>query len=408
MKKTILLVALVFLFKPCSAQVAGYSDFEIVESTPIQTMLDNPDIRNTREVWVEMIDAAQKSLDFEEFYISNQQGELLEDVLKAIFRAADRGVKIRFIVDGGMYKTYPEMVDSLGNQKNISVRIIDYRKLAGGIQHSKYFTVDGREVFMGSQNFDWRALNQIHELGVRIRNNKGVQIYQDLFDLDWRLAEKNDPNQISEMFHRTSYPAPIRVVEGSGDTLAYMPTCSQLVLTPDTLLWDEANIVRLIDGARQDLLLQFLTYSPLTHGKGYYTVLNDALIRAAKRGVGVKLIVSDWEKSARQVEQLKNLDAIPNIEVKFSSIPDLPERYISFARVEHCKYIVADSSSCWIGSSNAEKSYFYNTRNVGIVVLNTKVAGILRRVFLKDWNGPYTELIRQDGEYGPKEHGEKK
>jgi phosphatidylserine/phosphatidylglycerophosphate/cardiolipin synthase-like enzyme len=408
MKTIILGFVFTLLFMPCNAQIAGYPDFELVESTPTETTLDNPDIRNAREVWIEMIQGARESLDFEEFYISNHPGEQLEDVLNAVFQAARRGVKIRFIVDAGMYKTYPEMVDSLERQSNISVRIIDYRKLAGGIQHSKYFIVDGKEAFIGSQNFDWRALNQIHELGVRIRNTEAASVYEGLFDLDWPLALKNDPTQVPEYLHHTTYPMPIRVVEGAGDTLTYMPTCSPKVLDPDTTLWDETNIVKIIDGANREVMLQFLTYSPLTYGKGVYTVLNDALFRAVRRGVHVKLIVSDWEKVPRQIEQLKLLAATPNIEVKFSSIPDLPNRYISYARVEHCKYIVADSSSCWIGSSNAEKSYFYNTRNVGVVVWNTKVAGILRRVFMKDWNGPYTELVHQEGEYKPREHGEKK
>ena len=79
----------------------GYPDFEIVESIPAQTMLDNPDIRNTVRVWTEMIDAAKTSIDFEEFYISNQPGESLESVLKSVVAAAERGVRIRFIVDAG-------------------------------------------------------------------------------------------------------------------------------------------------------------------------------------------------------------------------------------------------------------------------------------------------------------------
>ncbi len=400
--------ALLFLVVPASGQQAGYSDFEIVESTPVETILDNPDIRNAREVWIEMITGARNSLDFEEFYISNEIGEPLENVIKAVLHAAERGVTIRFIVDARMHRTYPETVDMLGKQKNISTRVIDYGKLAGGIQHSKYFTVDGEQIFIGSQNFDWRALNQIHELGIRIRNKETVQVYQDLFDLDWMLAGKNDPAQIGEFLHRKTYPMPIRIVEGVGDTLTYLPTCSPNSLIPDTLLWDETNIVKLIDDAKKEVLLQFLTYTPLTYGKGVYSVLNDALFRAARRGVRVKLIVSDWEKTPRQIEQVKLLAATPSIEVKFSSIPDLPNRYISFARVEHCKYIVADGASCWLGSSNAEKSYFYNTRNVGVVVWNKRVSGLLQRVFMKGWDGPYTELVRQDGEYEPKEHGEKK
>jgi phosphatidylserine/phosphatidylglycerophosphate/cardiolipin synthase-like enzyme len=317
-------------------------------------------------------------------------------------------VNVRFIVDAGMYKTYPETVDSLGKQKNISMRIIDYRKLAGGIQHAKYFIVDGEQVFIGSQNFDWRAMNQIHELGMRIWNKEAAKAYQDVFDLDWNLAATNDPSRITDLLHRKNYAMPIRVVEGPGDTLVYAPTCSPLVLDPDTTLWDETNIVRLIDGAKMEVLLQFLTYTPLTYGKGTYTVLNDALFRAARRGVRVRLIVSDWEKNPRQVEQLKQLSNEPNVEVKFSSIPDLPSRYISFARVEHCKYVVVDSSSCWLGTSNAEKSYFYNTRNVGVVVWNSRIAGFLKRIFAKDWNGPYTELVRSEGEYSTREHGEKK
>jgi hypothetical protein len=30
-------------------------DIELVESIPVETTLDNPDIRNTQEVWLEMI-----------------------------------------------------------------------------------------------------------------------------------------------------------------------------------------------------------------------------------------------------------------------------------------------------------------------------------------------------------------
>lgn len=408
MKTTLLALTLLFFSFRSYSQGAGYPDFEIVESIPAQTMLDNPDIRNTVQVWTEMIDAANSSIDFEEFYVSNQPGESLEKVLKSVVAAAERGVRIRFIVDAGMYKTYPETVNSLGKVRNIAVRIIDYRKLAGGIQHSKYFIVDSKEVFLGSQNFDWRAMDQIHELGVRISNSQAAKVYRDLFELDWKLAEKNDAALVPSLLHRWSYSMPIRIIEGSGDTLTYIPTCSPFVLDPDTLLWDESNIVKLIDRAKNEVMMQFLTYSPLTRDTGFYGVLNDALLRAVNRGVHVKLVVSDWEKSPRQVAQLKLLASAPNIEVKFSSIPDLPDRYMPYARVEHCKYIVVDSVASWIGTSNAEKSYFYNTRNVGVVVWNSRVAGILRRIFLKGWNGPYTEAIRQDGEYQPREHGEKK
>lgn len=248
-------------------QIAGYPDFEIVESTPVGTTLDNPGIRDAHEVWLEMIGGATTSLDFEEFYLANQPGEPLEDIIRAVLGAADRGVRVRVIADARMYKTYPETVDLFGSHKNIVTRIIDFGKLAGGVQHAKYFIVDGKEIFLGSQNFDWRSLKHIHELGVQIRNTKAVGIYSDVFELDWKLSETNDKALIGSLLRKTSYDVPITVIEGPGDTLVYSPTMSPTGIIPDENLWDEKNIVSLIDRAKKDVMCQFLTYSPSTREK---------------------------------------------------------------------------------------------------------------------------------------------
>src|SRR6185436_12572336 len=81
----------------CVGQSARYADFELVESVPVETILDNPEIRNTTGVWVEMINRAKRSLDFEEFYVSPKPGEPLDSVIGAVIAAAGRGVQIRFI-----------------------------------------------------------------------------------------------------------------------------------------------------------------------------------------------------------------------------------------------------------------------------------------------------------------------
>src|SRR5688500_1497355 len=44
--------------------------FELVESAPVETTLDHPEIRNAEVVWVEMIQSAARTLDFAEFYAS--------------------------------------------------------------------------------------------------------------------------------------------------------------------------------------------------------------------------------------------------------------------------------------------------------------------------------------------------
>ena len=62
--------------------------FELVESIPEETVLDNPDIRNTHEVWLEMLNSAKYQIDIEQFYITSEKGEMLEDILDATISAA--------------------------------------------------------------------------------------------------------------------------------------------------------------------------------------------------------------------------------------------------------------------------------------------------------------------------------
>ncbi|MFA6541104.1 MAG: phospholipase D-like domain-containing protein, partial [Bacteroidota bacterium] len=134
----------------------------------------------------------------------------------------------------------------------------------------------------------------------------------------------------------------------------------------------------------------------------------NAIRAAAQRGVDVKLIVADWEKGSTGVKGLQELSGLPNIHVAFSVIPEWNGGYIPFARVEHCKYIVADERTFWLGTSNCEKNYFYNTRNLGITGESSPIGKRLNAIFTKSWNSPYMEMITPEGSYQRREHGEKK
>lgn len=387
-----------------SPQSSSSVSIELVESIPVETNLDNPDIRNTQEVWLEMINAAKATLDIEQFYISNKPNEPLEDVIQAIERAAQRRVRIRILVDARFYKTYPETLDRLSKLENVTTRIIDYGKLAGGVQHAKFFVVDGTEAFLGSQNFDWRALKHIHELGLRVRHAEVVRFHAEIFELDWTLAETNDRTMRSHVISSTTSRAPYVIVHAGNDTLLLTPTASPIGFLHDSSSWDEPHIIRLIDGAQSTISLQFLGYDTRTRERSEYRVLDDALRRAAARGVRVRLLVSDWEKGTPAEKALKDLSAVPHIDVKFSVIPEWSGGYVSFARVEHCKYIVVDGRSFWLGTSNAEKSYFYTSRNVGIIVHNARLATQVHQIFLRSWEGPYAEVVDPGKTYLRRKH----
>src|SRR2546426_11284768 len=101
MKLLFAVASLSLALLPSGQEIASIRDeasVELVESAPIETTLDHPDIRNAGEVWLEMIQASKQRLDFAEFYASDEEGGgRLEPIVVAIERAAGRGVHVRFL-----------------------------------------------------------------------------------------------------------------------------------------------------------------------------------------------------------------------------------------------------------------------------------------------------------------------
>ena len=388
------------------AKVAGLPDIEFVETAPVETTLDIPGIRNTHEVWMQMIKGARSTLDIETFYFSSEAGEPLEDIIDTIIDMSKRGAKVRIIADADFHKTHPEPLDSLDKEKNISVRFIDMEKLSGGVMHAKYFVIDGRDVFLGSQNFDWRSLKHVHELGLRVTDKKFADILADLFELDWKLAQAEDKETAAKLVKARKYEVPVKVSGLDGESTELTPVFSPLDWIPDRGLWTEDRLVELVDGAERDILIQTLVYCPVARDGSFYPRIDNALRAAATRGVAVKLIVADWSKTSPVVHHLKSLAVLPNIDVKFSTIPLWSKGYIPFARVEHRKLLVVDSSAGWIGSSNLTKDYFHNSRNVGVIMKGKSVVSTLRKVFFTDWMGPYTYFVDPAEDYIAPQVGE--
>ena len=67
------------------------------------------------------------------------------------------------LVEQSFVKVYPDTIDRLATAGAV-VRRADFTP---GILHAKYIVVDQRTCYLGSQNFDWRALEHIVELGAR-------------------------------------------------------------------------------------------------------------------------------------------------------------------------------------------------------------------------------------------------
>jgi len=173
---------------------------------------------------------------------------------------------------------------------------------------------------------------------------------------------------------------------------------------PDTTMDDLARIEHLIDSARAEVVFQVLQYSTESRS-GRFTVIDDALRRAAARGVKVRMVISDWVLGGRGLPALQELAQIPGIEVRISTLPEWSGGYIPFARVEHCKYVVVDSLWTWVGTSNWEPGYFHGSRNLAVTLRNRPLALEARKVFETSWTAPGTRAVKPGETYERKTHG---
>lgn len=401
MRRILLVPALLAAGALAACAAASAPPLQLGETRPAETALGDPSVPAARDVWVEMIRGARRTLDLEHFYLSHRPGEALQPVLDEIGRAAARGVKVRLLLDAGFFRTYPMPAESLDALPNVELRRVDYRRLAGGVQHAKFMIVDWRDAWLGSQNLDWRALSQIHELGLRATDPLLAAAAAAVFESDWGGA---DTTRAFAAPAFTAPPWPHRVVQAKGDTAEVWLGASPRSTTPSGIPWDRELILRALAAAEREVTVQVMQYG--VGGRGAVdSTIHHALIAAGARGVKVRLIAADWALGGHNEEALRDLAAHANVEVKISRVPEWSGGYIPFARVEHCKYMTVDGRWLWVGTSNWEPGYFLNTRGLAFLVRNERLAKQARGIFEASWNAPTAAVWLPDTKLPPRVHG---
>ena len=386
MKTLSLLFVAALLAQPSRAE-SNAADFELVYTYPIETTLEQPTLRAASTVWPQLFDSAKKTIDLAEFYFTPKTGESITSSFEALKKAGARGVKIRVLAEKKMERASQEGFELLKAIPNLELRVIEFAKIkSDGIQHAKYFVIDGRTAYVGSQNFDWRSLKHIHELGLKIADAKLVAQIAAVFAQDWKaqaLAAQGKP--VAEL-NKLPPAASFR------DT-AYL-VASPFAFNPPGVGDSQSELVRLIASADQSLEIQMLDYGPITRSPHrYYPPIDNALRGAALRGVKVKLLVSHWNTEPPAVDHLKSLSLIPNIEVKIATLPEAKDGYIPFSRVIHSKYMVVDGKAFWLGTSNWSGGYLDNSRNLELVVKDAALASKVQGVHAQLWGSEYAAPI---------------
>lgn len=375
-----------------SAAAFEVPGFELVTTTPVETTLEQKDLREAAAVWPESIDNASKTLDISQFYIAVQPGEPLDATLNALGRAGARGVRIRFIAERKMAKASEEGFAVLKAIPNLELRVIDFSKIGGGITHAKYFVVDSTAAYLGSQNFDWRSLKHIHELGLRTSDAGIVRGLQAIFEHDWEAQAKVERGE-SVMPLQSVRPT------ASIESRAYL-VASPWRWLPEGVGDSETELARLLGTAKEDARVQLLDYSPLTFGKHrFYAPIDNAVRLAATRGVRVRLLVSHWNTDQPQLQHLRSLALVPNVEIRVATLPPSKDGYIPYSRVIHSKYLVVDGKTLWLGTSNWAGGYLDDSRNVEAIVKDEDLAKRVLDVHAQLWSSSYAEPLHLTKDY---------
>ncbi|XP_027377382.1 phospholipase D4 isoform X5 [Bos indicus x Bos taurus] len=302
----------------------------LVESIPqdLRSVAGSPAAQPLAQAWMQLLDAARESVHVASFYwsltgpdigvndSSSQPGEAL---LQKLQQLLDRNVSLAVATSTptpAKNSTDLQVLESRGAQ----VRHVPMGKLTGGVLHSKFWVVDGRHIYVGSANMDWRSLTQVKELGAVIYNcSRLAQDLEKTFQTYWVLGTpravlpKRWPQNFSSHINRFQ---PLRDHFDGVPTTVYF-SASPPSLCPHGRTRDLDALLAVMGAAREFLYASVMEYFPTTrfrHPASYWPVLDTALrVAAFSRGVRVRLLVSCWlNTDPRMFPFLRSLQALSN------------------------------------------------------------------------------------------------
>lgn len=354
------ILALVIVVVVASA-AAGYlvfappsgKEIEVVEVTETAPsfqpwMMNNPEIKDTGEVWLELINNAQNTIDIEAYYLNSASPpQTLDNIYDALINAAEnRDVRIRILTDGG--EIGRERVSELRQYKNIEV--LPWH--GGGVLHSKYMIVDVEVVSVGSTNLSPPAMdirgNSNREINLTLRDEEIAETYTYIFETGW--TEAGGESTGAEYCWEENWLIP--VADGTG--------------SPQVISSIEA-FKKLFDWAESEVYVYEYVYA----GAPYE--LEDAIFGALERGVKVEVLVDEHSEAnwSGALNELARHEASVSV--------------IDYPYAVHPKLIISDDDWAYVGSSNIHPTWMLEGREVCVLVNSEEMVAVLLEIFVTDW-----------------------
>jgi phospholipase D3/4 len=350
----------------------------LVESIPkgLEDLRGTPGVQYTEDVLVRLTQAAQSTIDLTAMYWSllpdqsadeaGFTGKQLEvmgagtgrALLNALRCAAARGVRIRILESPGFSDTdNPESAalrDEFPSAVFIHQVAMEDWYGGSGMMHQKIWIFDGRSLYLGSANMDWKSITQVKEIGIAVEDcpalaTDATKYFEawlvfsgltassvDVFDPDVRVtrgvppwsclvpAEKRACSPLDDEKFRTTnnLHAPLALEFDGVPGGVFLTGCPREVRNLGRS-YDGEGLVHTIDDARRSVSISVMDFAPVgiyaRNGQGdsafedgaqvpmstpvWWPSLVDALLSAAlTRKVWVRLLVSKWAHSSSVIE----------------------------------------------------------------------------------------------------------
>ncbi len=395
-----------------------------------------------------LIDSATTSLDIQTYlWYPDNSGRL---VLERALRAAERGVKVRLMVDDLILQGHDQLIANLNAAPNIEFGLFnpweERQSLANRVgemlarmerlntrMHDKLMIVDGRAVVIGGRNigdhyFGLSETYNFHDtdlLGIGMIAQQANAMFDEFWNSEWvvsanalstrpdqAIARQQRENLRRELAASTVLAAfPLEPQDWSAQFRELQP---QLRIGRSKLVYDEAaqeqilqkmgaSMFNFLDIAEKELLIQ-----------NAYIIPSDKAMAFVRRkiGEGVNIRVLTNSLASHDVPAVNShyepwrddlLEAGVDL-WEFRNDPAIQKGIVDVAPVEagfsglHSKCAVADRRYVFIGSMNMDPRSWQINTEMGAMVDSPELAEDLARVIERNMSGANAWHVQMNDE----------
>lgn len=336
--------------------MVGGNDFEIL-----------PDNHENMARMAADVDAATDYVHFEFYIVAVDQ--VSRDLLNALIRAHERGVRVRILIDhvGSLgYPGYAELVKEFDRSGVPWRRMLPIRPWRGEWQrpdlrnHRKILVVDGRVAHTGSQNIIHRSYNK------RKNIRKGRQWRDLMIRCTGAVVTELNAVFVSDWYSETDD----LLLDESPSALEPSPGPAYAQVVPSGPGFETENNLRLFNHLIYNANRRVVISSP-------YFVPDESLLHAltteAQAGVQIQLFVGETsDQFLAQHAQNSYYSELARAGVEIY-------RYSS-PTVLHAKFVLVDDIVSVIGSSNMDERSFALDLEVSVMIVDREFRARMERV----------------------------